>query len=105
MNEREDTDAGSEGSPQTPSIVVGAIETGVPLPTTRSRPLDAAQLRILELPVGGSFLLTHRHSIDEYGRTYASDEPNRLRCWATTKGIRLCVRKMSERTHRIWRVE
>lgn len=106
MSSREGMGTGCDSSPiAAPFDGVGPIETGIPVPTTRFGPHSSAQLRVLELPVGGSFLLTHRPSTDTYGRSCMTDEASRLRSWAAARGIRLCIRKIDDNSHRIWRVD
>lgn len=81
------------------AIHVGLIETDIPIPTSRSKPLTAAQKRLLELPIGGSFTLT---PTAESGRS-SQWEANNLHAFARAHGRKISVREVVHNTHRIWR--
>jgi hypothetical protein len=81
----------------TVKIEVGEIETNVPHPGNRDRPLRDEQKRVLELSIGDSFV------VSDVGDT------NRLQCWARTKGIKLACRIVAWDGYlpiqsRVWRV-
>lgn len=85
-------------------VGVGPIEMGVPVPKRGSRSLNAAQLQVLKLPVGGSFMLTGHRLNEKYGLpSQVDEEAARLRAWAALRGLRLTMRKIDDNSHRIWR--
>lgn len=94
-------------------IQIGKIETGVEMPRIRAKPLTAAQQRVLELPVGGSFVITasidenDEHELNHAYRSFQSEAP-RLQNWARTRGIKVSCRQIArdERSLslRVWRV-
>jgi hypothetical protein len=100
-----DNETATDRPLNTHGISMGPVELDVPLPGA-SRPLSATEHRLLELQVGASFVLTQgaQSHHDRYGRRCVTDEVSRLRSWAQTKGLRLCVRKLDGNSHRIWRV-
>jgi len=84
---------------------VGPIETDIPIPTNKNRPLSDAQKRVLELQVGESFVLKEltRGWVRD-GQHFFTSEAARLPTWARSRGLRLSLRKVGPSAHRIWRV-